>query len=44
MDDFTIRVKRLPKDLMIGHQPKDFKLLLTHHFEQLIANEKITSY
>lgn len=39
MDDFTIRVKKLPSDNMIGHNPKDLKLLLTQHFEKLIANE-----
>ena len=36
MDDFTIRVKSLPNDYMIGHEPSDLKILMQYHFERVI--------
>jgi hypothetical protein len=39
MDDFTVRIKNLPKDHMYGGDPNHLKAYLMSHFEKVIKNE-----
>jgi len=41
MDDFTIRVKNLPKDHMFGGNSEYLKAYLIKHFETIISDELI---
>jgi len=36
MDDFSIRVKNLPKDEEFGNNPEHLKAYLIKHFEEII--------
>jgi hypothetical protein len=38
MDDFSIRVKHLPKDSLYGNEPNHLKAYLMEHFEAIIKD------
>ena len=40
MDDFSLRIKNLPKDIHYGNEPEFLKAYLHEHFEAIVKDQK----